>query len=63
MDCLNKDTVSSLIQKEISGIDKVMISRTGYTGELGFELYVLNEQVESLWNSLFNTTMDYNQRV
>ena len=60
---LSESDLSSLnyytfLQGEISGIDNVIISRTGYTGELGFELYVLNEQVESLWNSLFNTTID-----
>jgi aminomethyltransferase len=29
----------------------VIISRTGYTGELGFELYVKNENALDLWNS------------
>ena len=47
----------TFLQGKISGINNVIISRTGYTGELGFELYVLNEQVLTLWNSLFNTTI------
>ena len=42
---------------EIAGIDYVIISRTGYTGELGFELYVKNEDVEKLWESLFLTSI------
>jgi len=60
---LSESDLSSLnyytfLQAEISGIDNIIVSRTGYTGELGFELYVLNEQVLNLWNSLFNTTID-----
>ena len=38
----------------IAGINDVIISRTGYTGELGFELYVKNENVLLLWDKLFN---------
>ncbi len=29
-----------------------IISRTGYTGELGFELYLNNERIKELWNIL-----------
>lgn len=36
---------------EINGI-QAMISRTGYTGEDGFEIYVKNEDVVKLWNDL-----------
>tara|TARA_B110000196_G_C21104400_1_gene644372 strand:- start:411 stop:1484 length:1074 start_codon:yes stop_codon:yes gene_type:complete len=46
------------LRGNISGIEDVIISRTGYTGELGFELYVLNENVLSVWNSLFSTQVD-----
>ena len=31
---------------------EVLVARTGYTGEDGFELYVLTSQAESLWNNL-----------
>tara|TARA_B100000902_G_C27315309_1_gene920954 strand:- start:1934 stop:3010 length:1077 start_codon:yes stop_codon:yes gene_type:complete len=41
----------------ISGVDDVIISRTGYTGELGFELYVRNNHVKVVWNSLFATSI------
>ncbi len=41
----------------ISGVDDVIISRTGYTGELGFELYVKNNNVKVVWNSLFGTSI------
>ena len=42
---------------EIAGVDDVILSRTGYTGELGFELYVKNEHVKKLWEALFCTSI------
>lgn len=36
---------------EIEGM-KCMISRTGYTGELGYEIYTANENAEKLWRLL-----------
>ena len=38
---------------EVSEINNVIISRTGYTGELGYELYVKNKYVLKLWQDLF----------
>src|SRR5829696_8613502 len=38
----------------VAGHDAI-ISRTGYTGEDGFELYVANEVAVPLWNALMNT--------
>tara|TARA_B100000945_G_scaffold120648_1_gene95967 strand:+ start:1289 stop:2362 length:1074 start_codon:yes stop_codon:yes gene_type:complete len=35
-------------------IDEVLVARTGYTGEDGFELIVPNEQVVGLWNFFAN---------
>ncbi|MFH1062239.1 MAG: glycine cleavage system aminomethyltransferase GcvT [Candidatus Omnitrophota bacterium] len=32
--------------------ENIIISRTGYTGELGFELYISNDKVIALWNLL-----------
>ena len=43
---------------EIAGIENVILSRTGYTGELGFELYVKNEDTIQLWKKLFSTTTE-----
>ena len=42
----------------IGSIDDVIISRTGYTGEIGFELYVKNESVRKLWDALFSTSIE-----
>jgi len=36
----------------VAGVEKVYISRTGYTGEDGFELYFPSEQAPKLWNAL-----------
>ena len=37
---------------KVADIDRVMISATGYTGSGGYELYLPNEGVEKIWNSL-----------
>jgi aminomethyltransferase len=42
----------------VAGINEVILSRTGYTGEIGFELYVKNESVKKLWNAMFNTSIE-----
>lgn len=34
----------------------ILLSRTGYTGEIGFEIFVDIEYVEDLWESLLNNT-------
>jgi len=39
----------------IADVENVILSRTGYTGEIGFELYVKNEDAQKLWDSLFST--------
>lgn len=33
--------------------EKILLSRTGYTGEDGFELYIPNSLAEGLWDELF----------
>ena len=43
----------------LAGIDEIIISATGYTGAGGFELYVKNEQAESLWNQIFQAGTEY----
>ncbi|TSI15075.1 glycine cleavage system aminomethyltransferase GcvT [Brevibacterium aurantiacum] len=42
----------------IAGID-LMLARTGYTGEDGFELYIPNIAAERLWETLTTTGVDY----
>ena len=42
---------------EVAGITTV-ISRTGYTGEIGFELYVDANRAEGLWNALYPAVIE-----
>ncbi|CAA0147519.1 glycine cleavage system aminomethyltransferase GcvT [Tenacibaculum maritimum] len=38
---------------DFAGLPNVIISATGYTGSGGFEIYVKNEDVETVWNKVF----------
>lgn len=42
------------IEGEVAG-QKAIISRTGYTGEDGFELYIANASAAPIWNALMAT--------
>ncbi|MGO1470320.1 MAG: glycine cleavage system aminomethyltransferase GcvT, partial [Tissierella sp.] len=44
---------------KIDSIDTMMVSRTGYTGEDGFEIYLKNEDVVKVWNKLLETGKEY----
>lgn len=37
----------------IAGV-KCLVSRTGYTGEDGFEIYTSNDQISKVWNEIIN---------
>lgn len=41
-----------LEQQTINGISSILISRTGYTGEDGFELYVDEKNTRELWDTM-----------
>lgn len=38
---------------DFAGIEHVIISATGYTGSGGFEIYCKNDEVETIWNKVF----------
>jgi aminomethyltransferase len=42
-----------------AGIENVMVSATGYTGSGGFEVYVKNEDVNQLWDRVFEAGAPY----
>lgn len=44
---------------DFAGIPNVVVSATGYTGSGGFEVYVKNEDVEQLWNKVFEAGKDW----
>lgn len=50
-DQIPKGYYTALPRVEIQGIP-CMISRTGYTGELGYEIYTANEDAPKLWKIL-----------
>ena len=45
------------VRGEVAGI-RTVISRTGYTGEIGFELYVNASRAEDLWNALYPAVIE-----
>ena len=44
---------------DFAGLDHVIISATGYTGSGGFEIYCKNDQVQQVWNKVFEAGADY----
>lgn len=46
---------------KVAGID-MLVSRTGYTGELGYELYFIGDEktAEHVWNELFSAGKEFN---
>lgn len=47
-----------LDQQTISDIPSILISRTGYTGEDGFELYIDEKDTRSLWEALMKAIQE-----
>lgn len=40
-------------------VDNVLISRTGYTGSKGVEIYIRNEYAENIWNEILKIGKDF----
>jgi|TARA_B100001093_G_C26858055_1_gene1028423 aminomethyltransferase len=38
--------------------EKVVVARTGYSGELGFEIYAPNSKIVKIWNELLSVSSD-----
>jgi aminomethyltransferase len=47
------------VEGKVGGVEGVIISATGYTGAGGFELYVANENAETLWKSIFEAGEEF----
>jgi aminomethyltransferase len=55
-----KDIVYYTFTKgKFAGIEDVIISATGYTGSGGFEIYVKNKDVETVWDRVFEAGSSY----
>ncbi|MGO4941845.1 glycine cleavage system aminomethyltransferase GcvT [Ruoffia tabacinasalis] len=46
-------------EQTVAGVDSVRISKTGYTGELGYELYIPWAQTAKVWEALLNVGESY----
>ncbi len=55
---LNKLKFYSFINGQICSCDSI-ISRTGYTGELGYEIYLKNKDVNTIWTEILKAGFDY----
>lgn len=44
---------------DFAGIEHVIISATGYTGSGGFEIYCKNNEVEQVWDKVFEAGKDF----
>jgi aminomethyltransferase len=44
----------SFLISSFAGIENIIISKTGYTGSGGFELYIPNKNAIDIWDALFN---------
>jgi len=45
----------SFMKGKFTGIDNVLVSATGYTGEKGFEIYFENQHAELIWSAIFES--------
>ena len=48
----------NFVKGTVDGIEMI-ISRTGYTGELGFEIYFSNQHGEKIWNAIFKAGKEF----
>ena len=55
---LNELRFFRFLTTEVAGVE-AMLSHTGYTGDLGFEVYVGNEYAEHLWDKVMEAGGEY----
>lgn len=49
----------TFIKCKFAGIEDIILSRTGYTGEDGFEVYFPNKHAEHMWNKIMEAGKDF----
>lgn len=47
-----------IVRTSLGGVDDVIISRTGFTGELGYELFIPTQNAEDLYEALLDNGAD-----
>lgn len=52
---LSEITYYTFRKGRFAGVDNVLFSATGYTGERGFEIYVANEQAPAIWDAIMSS--------
>ena len=52
----------NFVKGTFAGIDKVIISATGYTGAGGFEIYFDNEHADVIWDANFEAGKPFNMK-
>ncbi|MFW5752074.1 MAG: glycine cleavage system aminomethyltransferase GcvT [bacterium] len=52
----------TFVTGNLSGVDNIIISATGYTGAGGFELYFYNDVAEQIWQALFEAGEEFNMK-
>jgi aminomethyltransferase len=58
LDGLDSLRFFGLMHFEFEG-SELLVSRTGYTGDLGYELWIAPEKAEALWDALFEAGKDH----
>jgi aminomethyltransferase len=43
----------------VAGVKEVIVSATGYTGEKGYEIYMANEDADTIWRALWRAGEEY----
>lgn len=49
-----------IMDTEVAGVSDVIISKTGYTGELGYELYIPWNDTPTIWKALLEAGDEFN---
>lgn len=49
----------TFMKGKFAGIDNVLVSATGYTGEKGFEIYFENQYAEVIWKAIFEAGKNF----
>ena len=49
-----------IVNTKIANQENIMVSSTGYTGEIGFEIYIPSDKIYNVWDIISNNAKKYN---